>query len=98
MKHTMMVYMSRRMIACDEASYLVSLQHDKDLGFRQKMQLRIHLMTCHLCRKYAAQIGQLHHVMEQYRHHCDSPACNHHMTEVREQEMQQVLEREINAK
>ena len=51
--------MSRRMIACDEASFLISYQQDNRLGFKRWMQLKMHLLTCHLCRKYASQINEL---------------------------------------
>ena len=75
----MMVFMSKRMIACDEASYLISLREDQHLGFRQRWQLKIHLLTCHFCRKYARQIGEMKHALERYRKGCTSDSCAHHL-------------------
>ena len=65
-----MAFLSKKMIACDEASFLISLREDLRLGFRRWLQLRIHLLTCHLCRKYARQIGELSASMEVYREEC----------------------------
>ena len=59
MGNRMMVFMSKRMIACDEASFLISYKHDNRLGFKKWWQLKMHLLSCHLCRKYAHQIEQL---------------------------------------
>ena len=77
----MMVFMSKRMIACDEASFLISYKQDAQLGFKKWWQLKMHLLTCHLCRKYAHQIEQLNHSVEQYRHSCSNGTCSHHLSE-----------------
>jgi hypothetical protein len=97
MKHRMMVFMYRRMIACDEASYLVSYQYDNKLGVRKWMALKMHLISCHLCRKYASQLKQLAHAMERYREGC-SESCHHHLPEGADLKIQAVVSRELNAK
>ena len=63
----MMVFMSKRMIACDEASFLISGSRDHRLGFKKWWKLKVHLLTCHICRKYARQIAQLHSLLDRYR-------------------------------
>jgi phenylalanine-4-hydroxylase len=97
MKYGLMVFMSRRMIACDEASFLISYRHDNRLGFRRQIQLKMHLLTCHLCRKYARQIEQLNLALERYREGCSSPACQHHLDEEAGLKIQEVVSRELNA-
>lgn len=98
MKRRMMVYMSRRMIACDEASFLVSYQHDNRLGFRKWMQLKMHLLTCHICRRYVSQISQLNYAIERFRERCTSDTCYHHMPEATGNRIQQELNRGLNVK
>jgi hypothetical protein len=98
MKKQVMVFMSKRMIACDEASYLISYQHDNPLGFRRWWQLKMHLLTCHLCRKYAHQIDQLNSAVDQYREECSTGTCHHHLPEEAGVKMQQAVTRELNAK
>lgn len=96
--HRLMVFMSKRMIACDEAGYLISLREDHPLGFRRWWQLKMHLLTCHLCRKYAHQIGQINHSMEVYRDGCSDQSCGHHLSPEADSRMNKVVTRELNAK
>ena len=96
--HRMMVLMSKRMIACDEASFLISLREDCHLGIRRRMQLKMHLLSCHLCRKYARQIGELNHSMKLYREGCNTESCSHHLSAEAESHMEEVVSRELNAK
>jgi len=96
--HRLMVFLSKRMIACDEAGYLISLREDQPLGFRRWWQLKMHLLSCHLCRKYAHQIGQLNHSMEQYRDHCSHETCEHHLPSEAGSRIKKAVNRELNAK
>ena len=94
----MMVFMSRRMIACDEASFLVSYKEDNKLGFKKWWQLKIHLLSCHLCMKYSKQIGQLNHLVMEYRDECNSTTCHHHLPTEAGIKIQKVISQELNAK
>ena len=98
MGYKMMVFMSKRMIACDEASFLVSYKHDNRLGFRRWWQLKMHLITCHLCRKYARQIEELEHAVEKYRAVTSHEPCLHHLSEEVCSKMKLAVESELNAK
>ena len=91
MKERLMMYLHRRMIACDEASYLVSLRHDHRLRPLQWWQLKIHMMTCHLCRKYARQVGHLHAAVETYRKSACNGHCIHHLPKEKAGRMQILL-------
>lgn len=83
--------MTRRMIACDEASFLISYRHENRLDFRRWWQLNMHLLTCHLCRKYARQIDQLNSAVHKYRESCSHESCEHHLPEEAGVKMQQVI-------
>lgn len=89
--------MSKRMIACDEASFLISYRFDQKLGVKRWWQLKMHLLTCHLCRKYSRQIEQLNHSVEQYRECCSNETCTHHLSDEANAEIQHVVSRELNA-
>ncbi len=93
-----MEFMSKRMIACDEASYLISFREDQRLGFRRWMQLKMHLLSCHLCRKYSKQIGELSHAMAVYRDGCKHEGCTHHLTPDAGSRIGEELQRELKAK
>ncbi len=77
----MMAYISKWMLACDEAGYLISYREEHRLGLVRWWRLQMHLLSCHLCRKYARQIKQLSHSLEQYREQCSHDSCSHSMTE-----------------
>ena len=98
MKYKMMVFMSKRMIACDEAGFLISYQHDNRLGFRKWWQLKIHLFTCHLCRKYDSQISQLNKAVDHYREGCSTGTCQHHLPESVGIRIQHEVNEGLNAK
>lgn len=96
--YKMMVFMSKRMIACDEASFLVSYRSENKLGFKSWMQLKMHLLSCHLCRKYASQIDELNSAVDQYRVVSSSETFHHHLPEDCKAEVNTIIVRELNAK
>lgn len=98
MKYKLMVFMSRRMIACDEASFLISYKSDHRLGFRRWFNLKMHLLSCHLCRKYESQINQLNSAVVQYREGCSSGTCHHHLPKESRVEIDRVVSSELKAK
>ena len=89
--------MSRRMIACDEASYLVSYKQENRLGLKRWWQLKMHLLSCHLCRKYESQIEQLNHAVDQYRESCSQETCQHHLSQEAGLNIQHALSKELNS-
>ena len=96
-KNKIMIMMSRLMIACDEASYLLSYRQDHKLGIVRWWNLQLHLLTCHLCRKYARQLSQLQKAMDAYAHRCDG-TCTHHLPGDSKVKLRDVLDGETNAK
>ncbi len=90
--------MSKRMMACDEASFLLSYRQDNRHGFKQWWELKMHLLTCHLCRKYSVQMDQLSHTMEEYRIVSHDESCAHHLPSEACDRMQHAVSKELNAK
>ena len=93
-----MVVMSKLMIACDQASFLISLREDSKLNFKQYMKLKMHLLSCHICRKYAKQIGELSHSMKVYREGCSHASCKHQLSPEAGSRISKELKRDLNAK
>jgi len=98
LRHHVLVFMSRRMIACDEAGFLISYKQEEHLGFYKWMQLKMHLLTCHLCRKYAIQIKQLDHKVAEYGVISSHEDCQHHLSDEACTKIQQTVNRELNVK
>ncbi len=90
--------MSRQMIACDEASYLVSYRQENRLTIRQWWKLQVHLLSCYLCRRYASQVEGLQKAMDQYRECTLHGSCEHHLDEGAAGHMQQMIAREMDTR
>jgi len=54
------------MLTCKEATRLISESLDRDLPFRRRLGLRIHLVLCRLCRRYARQLFFLQTLLRNY--------------------------------
>lgn len=91
----MMVFMSRQMISCDEAGFLMSKSSDTKLSFKEKMGLRIHLMVCHICRKYEKQLKQINRLMKRYREECTHEDCAHSIPPEQREALIATLEQEM---
>lgn len=55
------------MINCKEASELLSRAQDAPLGLRQRLALRLHLLMCAACTRFAKQMDFLREAMQRYR-------------------------------
>lgn len=97
MKHNMMVFMSKRMLPCDEASFLMSKSYEEKLTFKQKFRLKTHLMSCYLCRRYEKQLAQLNEVVIEYKGSCDHETCQHSMSDEVKKNMSQHVNKELKA-
>ncbi len=47
------------MLTCQEVTAKASLMVDGELGFRERLALRMHLMMCANCRRFARQFKAL---------------------------------------
>lgn len=97
MRHNMMVFMSKRMLSCDEASFLMSKKYDTKISFRERFRLRMHLFSCYLCRRYEKQLTQLNRVVDDFKNSCDHSACQHSMPNEAKGKTMELVNRELNA-
>ncbi|HLF97550.1 MAG TPA: zf-HC2 domain-containing protein [Methylococcaceae bacterium] len=47
------------MLNCQKASQLLSQSLDRPLSFRERLSLRLHLLMCDACRRFAKQLRSL---------------------------------------
>ena len=97
MKNRLLIYLSKRVIACEEAGYLVSYRYDHRLGLKQWWHLKLHLYVCHLCSKYASQIEQLNRAVVMYRKATSNGVYLHHLPEEKSLRILRVLNEQMNA-
>ena len=48
------------MLTCKETSQILSEIKDHDLPWKKRLLLKMHLMACHRCHKYAKQLKTLY--------------------------------------
>lgn len=47
------------MLSCRDVTRLVSQGLDRELGYRERIALRVHFMICRRCRSFEDQLGLL---------------------------------------
>lgn len=74
---------------CKQATDLVSHSLERKLRFRQRLQLKLHLLLCHLCRHYARQLRFLHRI---------APGINRHIEAQQQQTLSAAAKARIQTK
>ena len=62
------------MLRCRDIAKLLSDSLEKDLPWLQRVEIRMHLMICYVCRRYWKQLRFLHGCMRRYyeeEHTCE---------------------------
>ena len=61
-------------LTCKQASALLIAREDRDLALADRVALKLHLLACEACPKFASQIAVLRAAMRQWRHPGDAAA------------------------
>ena len=51
------------MLSCKQVARLVSQGLDRDLGFTERVRLRVHLAICHGCTNFSKQVAFVREAM-----------------------------------
>ncbi len=68
--------MKRIMLSCRDVSRLLSAQREKSLGLKERLALKIHLMFCVFCRRYARQLHWVDNAFHTLGHQKNPPHMN----------------------
>ena len=96
MKHKMMVFMSKRMLSCDNASFLMSKKFEEKITLKERFSLKMHLLSCYLCRRYEKQLTQLNSVVVEFRNNSEDQGCQHFMPTEVKIDTSQLVNKELN--
>ncbi len=88
--------MTRVMLSCDEATFLVTKQEFEKLPCMKRMQLRLHLFSCKLCRNFQEQ-SQF--ISEQIRilSNIDTVDSDRRLNEEQKNKLSKVIEEQVNS-
>ena len=68
-----MARMAGMMLSCEESSFLVSKSLEQKLTFKERINLRMHLLSCKFCLRYMKDIKVLDDYLKsnhkKYSHH-----------------------------
>lgn len=87
-----MARLAAMMMACDEATFLVSKSRDQKLSFKERINLRMHLLSCKICLRFARDIEKLDNYLKS-----DAFQCTHHnLNAKKKEEIKEIIIKEIN--
>lgn len=55
------------LISCKDASRLLSRMQDGEVGWLDRLKLKLHLTACEACRRFERQLGFLREAMRRYK-------------------------------
>lgn len=58
--------MNKLMLSCQQATGLMAARSFRKLSFQERLQLLMHKMACHQCRKFDVQSKYIDHSMEKW--------------------------------
>jgi len=60
-------------ISCQEAARFITGRLDRRLPLRARLALRLHLMACHACPRFARQVELMDRAMDRWRGYVERP-------------------------
>ena len=88
--------MSKMMLSCESAGVLICKQQHEKLNFGERINLRMHLLGCKLCRRFAIDIEQVQSGIDHYKE-CSTDNClDHHLDDNQKKSIQQELENQAS--
>ena len=83
------------MLTCEEATFLITKSEVEDLGCIKKMQLKMHLAGCSLCRRFKLQSDIINQSLKHLEHLNGDHTHNYHLPEKKKEELQEIIEKAV---
>jgi predicted anti-sigma-YlaC factor YlaD len=88
------IWMASKMMDCDQATSLINKRDQEKLSCRQRFSLRVHLMTCSLCRNYEKQILSINKNILRFKEALENDEVVFTLPPKQKEEMKQCLQEE----
>ncbi|HEY4195647.1 MAG TPA: hypothetical protein VGM63_08925 [Mucilaginibacter sp.] len=79
---------------CEKATFLIEKKLISKITFREKIELRIHLAGCSVCRIYQKQTGKINEMVRHLFHSAEN--ADTHLNEDFKKDLQNRIEEELN--
>ncbi len=80
------------MLTCKEVSALVSNSLDRRLSWRERLGVRLHLLICKACRRFADQMRFLQTAARQFRHHQPTQVASMQLSDAARRRIREALD------
>jgi len=94
-KQLMIRGMDAVMLNCDEATYLITKSELTQIGCIKRVQLKMHLMGCDLCRRFNLQNDFINENLDQLETHHQTHLSQELPTEKKD-ELQSIVEEDLS--
>ncbi len=81
------------MLSCREVSELISEELDRDITFRERLGVRLHLMMCRGCSRFLKQIRFLRRVARSFRESAGDDQASPSLSPKARKRIQETLDR-----
>lgn len=71
-KNKAVIWVWNNTMTCKDVTRLASQSLDQPLPFITRLRMRLHMLICVWCERYAAQIKSLHEAMPHFEEHADA--------------------------
>ena len=92
----LMNMMSKMMLSCESAGMLICKKQHETLKLSEKINLKLHLLSCRLCRRFEQDIIHVNTGIDHYKEHSDTNLPEHKLDDNQKDSIRKKLEAEIN--
>ena len=96
-KNSLIAFMRRVMLTCEEATYLSTKKIVEKINLRQTMSLRMHLAACKHCRKYYLQTKIIANNIRHFTSHGLNGLPLHRMSDAEKSKLERLLSNKIKS-
>lgn len=96
LKMKMTAMMGKMMISCDKAAFLTSKAQEGRLSIFEKIELRVHILSCKYCKRYKQEIELLNRHVKQQNEKILQGQNGYHLSQVDKEKLKQVILSKMN--
>lgn len=87
-----MAFMSKFMLSCESAGVLMCIQQQEKLSLNQRMALKMHLLSCKLCRRFQEDLEHVQSGIDHLKDEQPDEYIHSHLDDQQKRDISQRLE------
>lgn len=82
-------------VPCEHATYLIAKREASKLTFKEKVQLKVHLIKCKYCRYFVEEVGLINDGIDKMKANVEKGQFITELSDASKSKMQQRLQQEL---